>query len=83
MQQVPIETFSPVELTEARNRYANGLGGFTIIGDPDDVAGELAALHGAGLKGIAVSLVNYAQELPYFCTQVLPRLERMGLRVRG
>jgi len=28
-----------------------------------------------------VSLVNYADELPYFCAEVLPRLERAGLRL--
>ena len=34
----------------------------------------------AGLTGIGVSFVNYADELPYFCDEVLPRLQRMGLR---
>ncbi len=34
----------------------------------------------AGLRGIGVSFVNYAAELPYFCDEVLPRLERIGLR---
>jgi hypothetical protein len=33
-----------------------------------------------GLKGIAVSFVNYLDELPYFCAEVLPRLARAGLR---
>jgi hypothetical protein len=27
-----------------------------------------------------VSFVNYLDELPYFCAEVLPRLERLGLR---
>jgi dimethylsulfone monooxygenase len=38
---------------------------------------QLAAL---GLKGIAVSFVNYLDELPFFCAEVLPRLARSGLR---
>jgi FMNH2-dependent dimethyl sulfone monooxygenase len=25
-------------------------------------------------------LINYLDELPFFCDEVLPRLERMGLR---
>jgi dimethylsulfone monooxygenase len=33
-----------------------------------------------GLRGIAVSFVNYLDELPYFCAEVLPRLEQAGLR---
>ena len=33
-----------------------------------------------GLTGIAVSFVNYLDELPYFCAEVLPRLARSELR---
>ncbi|HEY4404523.1 MAG TPA: LLM class flavin-dependent oxidoreductase, partial [Xanthobacteraceae bacterium] len=51
-----------------------------IVGDPDFVAKQLADLSQAGLTGIGVSLVNYTDELPYFCDEVLPRLERMGVR---
>ena len=36
-----------------------------------------------GLTGIAVSFVNYLDELPYFCAEVLPRLERLGLREKA
>jgi len=50
------------------------------VGDPDFVAQELADLSKAGLKGIGVSFVNYGTELPYFVAEVLPRLERLGLR---
>jgi alkanesulfonate monooxygenase SsuD/methylene tetrahydromethanopterin reductase-like flavin-dependent oxidoreductase (luciferase family) len=56
------------------------MGGLPIVGDPDHVAAQLADLGKAGLTGIAISLVNYADELPYFCAEVCGRLERMGLR---
>jgi dimethylsulfone monooxygenase len=46
------------------------------------VARQLIDLSSAGLTGIAVSLVNYADELPYLCDEVLPRLQRAGLRER-
>ena len=52
-----------------------------FVGDPDHVAQALMALSGAGLSGIAVSLVNFADELPYLRAEVLPRLERAGLRL--
>jgi dimethylsulfone monooxygenase len=29
-----------------------------------------------------VSFVNYVDELPYFCAEVLPRLARAGLRAK-
>ena len=65
-----------------RLHQAHGMGGTAIVGTPDRVAGQLADLARAGLRGIAVSFVNYADELPYFCDVVLPRLERLGLRVK-
>jgi len=45
---------------------------------PDHVANQLIDLSKAGLTGVAVSLVNYIDELPFFCDEVLPRLERAG-----
>jgi hypothetical protein len=41
------------------------------------VAQQIAQLSAAGLTGIAVSFVNYLDELPYFCAEILARL---GLR---
>ena len=34
----------------------------------------------AGVRGIALSFVNYLDELPYFRDEVLPRLVRLGAR---
>jgi len=45
------------------------------------VADELDAISRAGMRGIALSFVNYLDELPYFCDEVLPRLVRRGVRV--
>ncbi len=72
------------EVYEAQRRaYANGMGGLPIVGDPDFVAETLASLCHAGLSGIGVSFVNYRDELPFFAAEVLPRLERMGLRAKA
>jgi dimethylsulfone monooxygenase len=64
-----------------RVNQANGMGGLPIVGDPDRVANTLIGLSKAGLRGIGISFVNYADELPYFCAEVLPRLVRAGVRV--
>ena len=53
-----------------------------MVGDPDQIAKTLADLSRAGLRGIGFSFVNYLRELPYFCDEVLPRLERMGIRAK-
>ena len=77
---VSARTHPADEVKKIRDNYANGLGGFQIVGDPDYVARELAILSAAGFIGVSVSFINYIDELPYFCDEVLPRLERLGLR---
>ena len=75
------ENTAPDEYAAKRRYFAgNAIGGYPFVGAPDKVANELAGLGQAGLRGIALSLINYVDELPYFCDEVLPRLARMGLR---
>jgi dimethylsulfone monooxygenase len=80
MKNVTPQTHSPEEFRRIRDHQANGMGGLPLVGDPDAVARELAHLAATGLSGIAISFVNYLDELPYFCAEVLPRLARAGLR---
>jgi dimethylsulfone monooxygenase len=67
---------------EKRRRYfaSHAIGGYPFVGTPDRVAEELGAISRAGVRGIAVSFINYLDELPYFCDEVLPRLTRLGVR---
>jgi FMNH2-dependent dimethyl sulfone monooxygenase len=70
----------PNDFEERRLHQANGMGGVPVTGDPDTVARHLADLAAAGARGIALSFVNYTDELPFFRDEVLPRLQRLGLR---
>jgi FMNH2-dependent dimethyl sulfone monooxygenase len=72
---------TPDELFRERRRQAVGHGGYPIVGDPDAVAATLADLSAAGFAGIGINFVNYLDEFPYFQAEVLPRLERLGLRL--
>lgn len=81
LRDITPTTVSAEEFVTRRREFANGNSGLPIIGDPEQVASQLAALARAGLTGIAISFVNYADELPFFCDEVLPRLRRMGLRM--
>ena len=36
----------------------------------------------AGLDGIAIGLVDYVQEFPMLRDEVMPRMQRLGLRER-
>ena len=80
MKNITPQTHGPAEFRRLRDHQANGMGGLPLVGDPDTVARDLAQLAAAGLTGIAVSFVNYLDELPYFCAEVLPRLARLRLR---
>ena len=71
------------EVYAQQQQYFAGkaIGGYPFVGAPDRVAEELANIARAGIRGIAVSFINYLNETPYFCDEVLPRLARMGLRL--
>jgi dimethylsulfone monooxygenase len=75
-QNTPAAEFAAKRSMQA----VSGVGGFPFVGTPDKVAQEFGDIGRAGVRGIAVSFVNYLKEMPYFCAEVLPRLKRMGLR---
>jgi alkanesulfonate monooxygenase SsuD/methylene tetrahydromethanopterin reductase-like flavin-dependent oxidoreductase (luciferase family) len=76
------QTIPPEEYFKKRQYFAEkAIGGYPFVGTPDRVADELATIGKAGMRGIALSFVNYLDELPYFCDEVLPRLVRLGARV--
>ena len=55
-------------------------GAYPFVGSPDDVAEEMARMSATGLAGCTVAFVDYLKEIPVFVQEVLPRLERLGLR---
>jgi dimethylsulfone monooxygenase len=72
----------PPELRELfRYRFAAGHGCYPLIGSPDDVANAIAGMAAAGFAGTTISFVDYVREFPFFAAEVLPRLERLGLRL--
>lgn len=71
----------PVErLREMKERHIAGIGSFPLVGSYDEVAATLKRLSEAGLDGMAIGLVNYIDEFPGLRDELLPRLERLGLR---
>jgi dimethylsulfone monooxygenase len=83
LRNITPQNHSPEEYAARRSYFAgNAIGGYPFIGTPDRVADELATLSEAGMRGIAVSFVNFLDEVPYFAAEVLPRLARLGVRTR-
>lgn len=63
-----------------KRRNIGGSGTWPVVGSYDDAAELYARLSDSGLQGVAVGLVDYIDELPHLRDEVLPRLERLGLR---
>jgi alkanesulfonate monooxygenase SsuD/methylene tetrahydromethanopterin reductase-like flavin-dependent oxidoreductase (luciferase family) len=80
LQGLHAQSFTPEMLELFRGRFAAGHGTCPLIGSPDDVAAEIKRYHDAGFDGMTVSFVDYVGELEYFAAEVMPRLERMGVR---
>ena len=83
IKNVTPESVGAEEYRKKREYFASrAIGGYPFVGSPDHIAEELAALSKGGIRGIAFSMINWLDELPLFRDEVLPRLERMGVRAR-
>jgi FMNH2-dependent dimethyl sulfone monooxygenase len=63
-----------------RQRFAAGTGSYPLVGTPEQIVDQMARMHDAGFGGAALTLVNYAEELPFFCEHVIPLMRAAGLR---
>jgi alkanesulfonate monooxygenase SsuD/methylene tetrahydromethanopterin reductase-like flavin-dependent oxidoreductase (luciferase family) len=54
--------------------------GFPLVGSYDDAVETMQRLHGAGLDGLALGMINYVNDFPAIRDELLPRMERVGLR---
>ena len=82
LKNITRSTVSADEFEAKRLYFAGrGIGGYPFIGTPETIADELANLSRAGVRGIAISFVNYLSEFPLFRDEVLPRLVKLGVRV--
>lgn len=74
----------PTEVLRAPHflhRLMSGMGTLPIVGDPDEVVATWKRLSEAGLNGMAFALPNYLDDFEIIRDEVLPRMERAGLRV--
>jgi dimethylsulfone monooxygenase len=84
IKNITPQTVGEKVYAEKRMYFASrAIGGYPIVGTPDRVAEELADLSRGGVRGIGFSMVNYLEELPLFRDEVLPRLEKLGVREKN
>jgi alkanesulfonate monooxygenase SsuD/methylene tetrahydromethanopterin reductase-like flavin-dependent oxidoreductase (luciferase family) len=69
------------QLQKLKERLISGVGTYPVVGSYDDVAEAYKTMSDAGLDGMAIGLVNYVTEFPHLRDEVLPRMERLGLRL--
>jgi len=63
-----------------KERIISGGGTLLVRGSYDDVAETFRRLHEAGMDGMALNLIDYLADFPALRDEVLPRMERLGLR---
>lgn len=74
------KTFPPEVQDKMRYSMAAGHGSYLVTGTPQQVADKLLELHEVGFAGIAIQFVDYIKEFPYFRDEVMPILDRAGVR---
>jgi dimethylsulfone monooxygenase len=75
-----LKNVPPEQHEGLRKRYATTSGGFACIGSFDDVAEQLETVSKLGFAGIGLTSPHYGDECHYYAEEILPRLERKGLR---
>ena len=68
------------EMADLKERLIGGVGTYPLVGSYDDVADEFLRMSDCGIDGLAFGLVNYIDDFPAVRNEILPRLERLGLR---
>ena len=56
-------------------------GTFPLVGTPDDIVADMSQMSELGLAGTSVAFLDYLKEIPFFVQEVVPRLERLDLRL--
>jgi dimethylsulfone monooxygenase len=75
-----VQGLPPDVLAVARHRSIVGMSGYPLVGTAPEIADRLAGLSDAGLDGVLLTWVDYADGLARFNADVLPLLEQGGLR---
>ncbi len=73
-------TMPIAEVDRLKERLITGVGTFIARGSYDDVVETYRKLQEAGFDGLAVGLIDYTTDFAALRDEVLPRMERIGLR---
>lgn len=68
------------KVKKLQERFILGYGGYPLIGTPEQVVDQMIELNKAGVNGMMVGFLDYAEELPYFGEEIMPLMRQAGLR---
>jgi len=74
-----INTWLKADEEKLKARLISGAG-FPIVDSYDDAVETMQRLSNAGLDGLALGMINYVDDFPHIRDELLPRMERAGLR---
>ncbi len=80
LQFAHAQSFPHDLLALIRDRFAAGHGGYPLVGTPEVVADGIEEIYEAGFGGVTLAFVDYVKEFPYFRDEVMPLLEKRGIR---
>lgn len=68
--------------SDAKHKQGHNLGGnIEIIGTPEQVVEQLAALKRTGIDGVQLGFYDYGPDFDYFVASTMPLLKQAGLRL--
>jgi FMNH2-dependent dimethyl sulfone monooxygenase len=80
LQAEQAQLLPPEALAAFRLRFTAGAGGFPLVGTAEHITDRLALLAEGGIDGVLLTWVDYYDGLERFNADVLPALEKLGLR---
>jgi FMNH2-dependent dimethyl sulfone monooxygenase len=78
---IDTKTMPPEAVAKLAYGLKAGFAGYPLVGDADHIAGLFAELSEAGVDGFLLTWLDYEGGLDRFAREVLPRLEKRGLRL--
>ena len=65
------------------SHFIAGHGGYPLIGTPEQIVAQVERLSALGVDGMLLSWLDYLGECRHWIDEVLPLMERAGLRTPG
>jgi FMNH2-dependent dimethyl sulfone monooxygenase len=80
-QNANLDGLDEQERAAFMEKFAASAASQPLVGTPEQVVEGFASIKRAGIDGVLIGLIDYAEELKYFEERVLPLMKQKGLRI--